>query len=45
MNAPLPVNSMIRDIYNQAAKRGLGGNDFFVLVEEAEKTAGVVMTK
>jgi 3-hydroxyisobutyrate dehydrogenase-like beta-hydroxyacid dehydrogenase len=45
MNAPLPVNSIIRDIYGQAAGRGLGGKDFFVLVEEAEKVAGVVMTK
>jgi 3-hydroxyisobutyrate dehydrogenase-like beta-hydroxyacid dehydrogenase len=45
MNAPLPVNSMIRDIYAQATERGLGGKDFFVLVDEAEKIAGVVTTK
>jgi 3-hydroxyisobutyrate dehydrogenase-like beta-hydroxyacid dehydrogenase len=45
MNASLPVNSMIRDVYNQATERGLGGKDFFVLVEEAEKIAGVVITK
>jgi 3-hydroxyisobutyrate dehydrogenase-like beta-hydroxyacid dehydrogenase len=36
---PLPVNSMIRDIYADAADKGLGEKDFFVLVQEAEKAA------
>lgn len=45
MNAPLPVNEMIRDVYSKAIERGLGGRDFFVLVEEAEKAAGVVVKK
>ncbi len=35
----LPVNSMIRNIYRDAADRGLGDKDFFVLVQEAEKQA------
>jgi 3-hydroxyisobutyrate dehydrogenase-like beta-hydroxyacid dehydrogenase len=37
---PLPVNSMIRDIYAAASQQGLGEKDFFVLVQEAEKAAG-----
>jgi 3-hydroxyisobutyrate dehydrogenase-like beta-hydroxyacid dehydrogenase len=37
---PLPVNSMIRDIYAAASARGLGEKDFFVLVQEAEKASG-----
>ncbi len=37
----LPVNSMIRDIYAVASDNGLGGKDFFVLVQEAEKASGV----
>jgi 3-hydroxyisobutyrate dehydrogenase-like beta-hydroxyacid dehydrogenase len=36
---PLPVNSMIRDIYAAASARGLGEKDFFVLVQEAEKAS------
>ncbi len=37
---PMPVNSMIRQIYGAAANRGLGERDFFVLVAEAERAAG-----
>jgi 3-hydroxyisobutyrate dehydrogenase-like beta-hydroxyacid dehydrogenase len=44
MNAPLPVNTMIRSMYQNASDLGLGGQDFFVLVREAEKAAGVVPT-
>ena len=40
MNAHLSVNAMIRDIYKGASDRGLGGRDFFVLVQEAERAAG-----
>lgn len=40
-DTPLPVAGMIRQIYGAAAGRGLGGKDFFVLVEEAEKAAWV----
>ena len=36
-NAPLPVASMVREIYGAAADRGLGEKDFFVLVQEAER--------
>ena len=36
---PLPVNSLIRDIYAAAADKGLGEKDFFVLVQEAENAA------
>jgi 3-hydroxyisobutyrate dehydrogenase-like beta-hydroxyacid dehydrogenase len=32
----LPVNSVIKRIYQAAASRGLGEKDFFVLVQEAE---------
>ena len=39
LQAPLPVNSMIRDIYAAATERGLGERDFFVLVQEAERAA------
>jgi 3-hydroxyisobutyrate dehydrogenase-like beta-hydroxyacid dehydrogenase len=35
---PLPVNSMIRGIYAAASDKGLGEKDFFVLVQEAEKS-------
>jgi 3-hydroxyisobutyrate dehydrogenase-like beta-hydroxyacid dehydrogenase len=31
---PLPVNSMIREIYAAASGKGLGEKDFFVLVQE-----------
>lgn len=34
---PMPVASMIRQIYGTAVSRGLGEKDFFVLVKEAEK--------
>lgn len=36
---PLPVNSMISSIYQAASAKGLGGKDFFVLVQEAENAA------
>ncbi len=36
-HTPLPVNNMIRHIYQAAAEKGLGEKDFFVLVGEAEK--------
>jgi 3-hydroxyisobutyrate dehydrogenase-like beta-hydroxyacid dehydrogenase len=39
-HTPLPVNSMIRDIYAAASDKGLGEQDFFVLVQEAEKASG-----
>jgi 3-hydroxyisobutyrate dehydrogenase-like beta-hydroxyacid dehydrogenase len=39
LHMPLPVNSMIRDIYAAASDKGLGEKDFFVLVQEAEKTS------
>ena len=35
----LPLNSMIAGIYKEAAARGLGEQDFFVLVREAGKPA------
>jgi 3-hydroxyisobutyrate dehydrogenase-like beta-hydroxyacid dehydrogenase len=38
-HTPLPVNSMIRDIYAAASDKGLGERDFFVLVQEAEKAS------
>jgi 3-hydroxyisobutyrate dehydrogenase-like beta-hydroxyacid dehydrogenase len=38
-HTPLPVNSMIRDIYAAASDKGLGEKDFFVLVQEAEKAS------
>jgi 3-hydroxyisobutyrate dehydrogenase-like beta-hydroxyacid dehydrogenase len=38
-HTPLPVNSMIRDIYAAASEKGLGEKDFFVLVREVEKAA------
>jgi 3-hydroxyisobutyrate dehydrogenase-like beta-hydroxyacid dehydrogenase len=34
---PMPVNSIVREIYQSAADRGLGEKDFFVLVQEAER--------
>jgi 3-hydroxyisobutyrate dehydrogenase-like beta-hydroxyacid dehydrogenase len=40
-NTPLPLNSMIRQIYQSAAARGLGERDFFVLIQEAERAAGI----
>jgi 3-hydroxyisobutyrate dehydrogenase-like beta-hydroxyacid dehydrogenase len=40
MDAALPVNAMVRNIYQSASDRGLGGKDFFVLVQEVEKAAG-----
>jgi 3-hydroxyisobutyrate dehydrogenase-like beta-hydroxyacid dehydrogenase len=40
----LPVNTMIRDIYAAASDKGLGEKDFFVLVQEAEKTSGKILT-
>jgi 3-hydroxyisobutyrate dehydrogenase-like beta-hydroxyacid dehydrogenase len=36
---PLPVNSMIKTIYEAASANGLGEKDFFVLVQEAESAA------
>jgi 3-hydroxyisobutyrate dehydrogenase-like beta-hydroxyacid dehydrogenase len=36
MNLPLPVNSLVKQIYKSAAAKGLGERDFFVLVQEAE---------
>ena len=36
-STPLPVASMVREIYGAAADRGLGEKDFFVLVQEAER--------
>ena len=42
MDATLPVNQMISDIYANASGQGLGEKDFFVLVQEAEKTAGAI---
>jgi 3-hydroxyisobutyrate dehydrogenase-like beta-hydroxyacid dehydrogenase len=36
---PLPVNEMIKGIYAAAAARGLGEQDFFVLVKEARRDA------
>jgi 3-hydroxyisobutyrate dehydrogenase-like beta-hydroxyacid dehydrogenase len=41
MNAPLPMNAVIAKTYHAASQRGLGEKDFFVLVQEAEKAAGV----
>ncbi len=41
----LPVNSGIRNIYEAAAARGLGEKDFFVLVREAENTAGIKISR
>jgi 3-hydroxyisobutyrate dehydrogenase-like beta-hydroxyacid dehydrogenase len=38
LKTPLPVNSMIRGIYAAASDKGLGEKDFFVLVQEAEKS-------
>lgn len=37
----LPVNRVIRQIYRSAADKGLGEEDFFVLVREAQKTSGI----
>jgi 3-hydroxyisobutyrate dehydrogenase-like beta-hydroxyacid dehydrogenase len=37
----LPVNALIRQIYQTAAEKGLGEKDFFVLVQEAEKAANL----
>jgi 3-hydroxyisobutyrate dehydrogenase-like beta-hydroxyacid dehydrogenase len=42
---PLPVNSMIRQIYQSAADKGLGERDFFVLVQEAEKAADITAAR
>ena len=39
-DTPLPVSGMIRHIYGAASARGLGEQDFFVLVREAELAAG-----
>lgn len=39
-DTPLPVSRMIRHIYGAASARGLGEQDFFVLVREAELAAG-----
>jgi 3-hydroxyisobutyrate dehydrogenase-like beta-hydroxyacid dehydrogenase len=39
-HTPLPVSSMIRDIYAAASEQGQGERDFFVLVQLAEKAAG-----
>lgn len=39
-DTPLPVSGMIRQIYGAASARGLGEQDFFVLVREAELAAG-----
>ena len=36
-NVATPVNNAVRKIYDAAANRGLGENDFFVLVQEARK--------
>jgi 3-hydroxyisobutyrate dehydrogenase-like beta-hydroxyacid dehydrogenase len=36
---PMPANSVIRQIYQAAAAKGLGEKDFFVLVDEAEQAA------
>jgi 3-hydroxyisobutyrate dehydrogenase-like beta-hydroxyacid dehydrogenase len=36
---PLPVNANIRKIYEAALAKGLGENDFFVLVQEASRAA------
>ena len=38
---PMPVNSVIRQIYQSAVAKGLGEKDFFVLVQEAERVAGI----
>ncbi|MFO1033818.1 MAG: NAD(P)-dependent oxidoreductase [Hyphomicrobiales bacterium] len=38
MNLGLPLNSMIASTYRNAAERGLGEQDFFVLVKEAAST-------
>lgn len=38
----LPVNSMIKTIYEAASANGLGDKDFFVLVQEAEKAAAAI---
>jgi 3-hydroxyisobutyrate dehydrogenase-like beta-hydroxyacid dehydrogenase len=38
---PLPVNTLIRNIYQTASSNGLGEKDFFVLVREAERAAGL----
>ena len=38
----LPVNGVIRQVYKSAADKGLGEEDFFVLVREAERSAGVI---
>lgn len=36
----LPAGRLVRETYDAAAARGLGEEDFFVLVREAEKAAG-----
>jgi 3-hydroxyisobutyrate dehydrogenase-like beta-hydroxyacid dehydrogenase len=41
MKTPLPVNTLIKDIYQKTSAAGLGEKDFFVLVQEAEKAAGL----
>jgi 3-hydroxyisobutyrate dehydrogenase-like beta-hydroxyacid dehydrogenase len=38
MQAQLPINEMISHIYAKASQKGLGEKDFFVLVDEAQKT-------
>ncbi len=39
LGTALPVNAGIKQIYDAASARGLGGQDFFVLVQEAEMSA------
>ncbi len=40
LGTQLPVNIGIKKIYEAASARGLGENDFFVLVQEAAKATG-----
>ncbi len=40
MGLSLPMGELVKNAYQSAADHGLGGKDFFVLVEEAERTAG-----
>lgn len=37
-HVPLPVNALVRQIYEQAYHRGRGEADFFALIEEASRT-------
>lgn len=34
--ASMPMNTLLKSIYDKASAKGLGGKDFFVLVQEAE---------